>query len=78
MGPETVGVAVSLNGQDFVTADLPFRFYSEPDVLGISPDAGPPGGGTAITIYGRGFPDTGIAVCRFGTVDANATTVSTA
>ena len=66
---------VSLNGEDWLEAEKPFRYYgdfknAEFDL--IEPDSGPTTGGTHVKIYGKGFTaifDENELLCQFEPVD---------
>ena len=66
---------VSLNGEDWIEAEKPFRYYgdfknAEFDL--IEPDSGPTTGGTHVKIYGKGFTaifDENELLCQFEPVD---------
>ena len=45
-------VKVSLNGVDWVDSGFKFSYYIQPELLGVSPKAGPMTGGTDIFIRG--------------------------
>ena len=70
-----VPFSVSLNGEDWVEAEKPFRYYgdfknAEFDL--IEPDSGPSTGGTNVKIYGKGFTaifDENELLCQFEPVD---------
>ncbi len=60
-------------------ADVFTYFVSRPTVTGISPQTGPPGGGTLVTITGTGFlSPTGTATVFFGPGQATNVTVVSA
>jgi hypothetical protein len=53
-----VSFSVSLNGEDWVDAEKPFRYYGDfknAQFNLIEPKSGPTSGGTNIKIYGQGF-----------------------
>ena len=61
-----VGVAVSLNGQDFTSDPVQFQYRPEPIVHTISPVRGLASGGTVLTVTGENFVDAGSdLLCRF-------------
>ena len=70
-----VPFSVSLNGEDWVEAEKPFRYYgdfknAEFDL--IEPDSGPTTGGTNVKIYGKGFTavfDESELLCQFEPVE---------
>ena len=70
-----VPLYVSLNGEDWIKAEKPFRYYgdfknAEFDL--IEPDSGPTTGGTHVKIYGKGFTaifDENELLCQFEPVD---------
>ena len=70
-----VTFSVSLNGEDWVDAEKPFRYYGDFknavfDL--IEPDSGPASGGTHVKIYGKGFTaifDENELLCQFEPVD---------
>ena len=53
--------------------DLSFTFGNAPTLTSVSPSAGPPAGGTSVTITGTGF--SGATAVSFGTVAATEFTV---
>eukprot|EP00698_Gefionella_okellyi_P025823 TRINITY_DN9606_c0_g1_i1.p1 TRINITY_DN9606_c0_g1~~TRINITY_DN9606_c0_g1_i1.p1 ORF type:complete len:5899 (-),score=1194.87 TRINITY_DN9606_c0_g1_i1:131-16627(-) len=56
----TVQVLISLNSQQYTTNSNPYIFYSMPvTVTSTLPRNGPISGGTALTVYGTLFPNTG-------------------
>ncbi len=70
----TVNVTVTTPGGTSATspADL-YTYVVSPTVLGLTPTAGPVGGGTLVTIVGSGF--TGATAVDFGTIPATNLTV---
>ena len=63
----SVAVAVTNNGADFiVTEGITFQYVAAPTVEAMSPLYGPIGGGTLVTISGKGFGFSTNAACRFG------------
>ena len=61
-------VKVSLNGVDFVDTGFFFSYYTQPELLGLSPASGPYQGGTEIMVKGNLFSnitDPGTVKCRF-------------
>ena len=54
-GPANVSVEVSLNAQQFTTSGVMFEYYALVRVSHVVPIAGPPGGGTQLTVHGEGF-----------------------
>ena len=61
-------VKVSLNGVDFVDSGFFFSYYTQPELIGLSPRSGPYLGGTEIILKGNLFsnitsPET--VKCRF-------------
>ena len=70
-----VTFSVSLNGEDWVDAEKPFRYYGDFKNAKfdlIEPHSGPTSGGTHIKIYGRGFTaifDENELLCQFEPVD---------
>ena len=67
--------SVSLNGEDWVEAEKPFRYYGDfknAHFDKIHPNSGPTTGGTHIKIYGKGFTalfDDSELLCQFEPVD---------
>ena len=58
---------VTLNDQDYTDARFPFFYYSDPALSRIMPVSGPTeAAGTEVTIFGNGFVNTSLLVCRFG------------
>ena len=78
--PTTVDIVVSTNdgGASAPTAGDHFTYtFPIPAVTGVSPQFGPVGGGTSVTISGTGFTGTtGAPGVKFGAVNATAYTVS--
>lgn len=71
-----VGVAVSVNGQDFTSDPVQFQYRPEPIMHAISPVRGLASGGTVLTITGENFVDSGSdLLCRFHGSDYNDSTV---
>lgn len=65
VGQNTADVrVVTLAGESAVTPADQFTYLSPPQVTGISPKGGPPGGGTTVTVTGSGF--TGTTAVNFG------------
>ena len=70
-----VSFSVSLNGEDWVDAEKPFRYYGDfknAQFNLIEPKSGPTSGGTNIKIYGQGFTaifDENELLCQFEPVD---------
>ena len=70
-----VPFAVSLNGEDWVEAEKPFRYYGDfknAKFDRIEPDSGPTTGGTNIKVYGTGFTsifDESELLCQFEPVN---------
>ena len=66
---------VSLNGEDWVEAEKPFRYYGDfknAQFDLIEPDSGPTTGGTHVKIYGKGFTaifDENELLCQFEPVE---------
>lgn len=61
-------VSVSLNGVDFVDSGFFFSYYTQPELLGLSPASGPYQGGTEVMVKGNLFSnitDQGMVKCRF-------------
>jgi len=61
-------VGVSLNGVDFVDTGFFFSYYTQPELLGLSPASGPYQGGTEVMVKGNLFSnitDQGMVKCRF-------------
>ncbi len=73
----TGAVGVTVTTPSGTSATLPadvFTYAAVPVVSGISPAAGPVGGGTTVTITGTGF--SGATAVEFGTSPATSVTVS--
>ena len=66
---------VSLNGEDWVEAEKPFRYYGDfknAQFDKIEPNSGPSTGGTNIKVYGKGFTaifDENELLCQFEPVE---------
>ena len=67
-GPANASVEVSLNAQQFTTSGVKFEYYALVRVSHAVPIAGPPGGGTQLTVHGEGFSRglTGWYRCQYG------------
>ena len=67
-GPANASVEVSLNAQQFTTSGVKFEYYALARVSHVVPIAGPPGGGTQLTVHGEGFSRglTGWYRCQYG------------
>ena len=74
-GTGTVDVTVvTASGKSATSAADRYTYAaSVPSVTGLSPVAGPPGGGTAVTITGSGFTDA--TAVAFGTIPASSFSV---
>ena len=70
-----VTFSVSLNGEDWVDAEKPFRYYGDfknAKFNLIEPNSGPTTGGTHVKVYGTGFTaifDENELLCQFEPVD---------
>jgi hypothetical protein len=74
VGQATADVRViTLAGESAVTPADVFTYVSPPQVTGISPKAGPLGGGTTVTVTGSGF--TGATAVHFGAAASTSVTV---
>ena len=66
-GVSAVAVEVSLNGLDFTSSQILFRYYNPPVVASIFPSVGQSNGNIPITVTGHGFFNTDSGpYCRFG------------
>jgi len=74
-GPTTVDVTVvpPSGGTSATSSADQFTYAQPPTVTGISPNSGPLGGGTKVTVTGSGF--TGASAVSFGTVAGTGLTV---
>ena len=73
-GTGTVDITVTTPGGTSATvADDHYTYRSGPGVTSVSPDAGPPAGGTAVTITGTGLA--GATMVKFGKLAATSFTV---
>jgi hypothetical protein len=74
-GAATALVEVTLNGQQYHSgpSDSPsdFLFYTQPQILSISPSSGTIRGQTAVTIAGSGFLEAFNTLCRWGNLTTN-------
>ena len=68
-----VSMEVSINGQEYTEAAVPFSFYAEPKVSRLLFERGPVAGGTSVAVKGSSFRGGSVYVCRFGAQDVNAT-----
>ena len=68
-------VSVSLNAQDLSNSSARFDAYDEPAVLRLSPNSGPVGGNTLVTIDGDGFAAGSTRRCHFNDTAFNNTVV---
>jgi len=57
---------VSLNGQQFSRAPLPFVYFGQPTVSSLSPACGPATGGTLVVVSGAQLTNGSAYRCRFG------------
>jgi hypothetical protein len=75
--PTLVGVAVSVNGQDFTSDPVQFLYRPAPVVHSVSPVRGLASGGTVLTVTGEHFADSGSdLLCRFhGNANNDSTVV---
>lgn len=68
--PHEAGVyalEVSVNDQDYGDIRFPFRYYKQESLSRVMPVSGPAyAAGTEVTLYGNGFVNTTLLVCRFG------------
>jgi len=65
--PASVSTEYTLNGRQWSQQTKQFMYYSgEVQVLTIKPLCGPLTGGTAVTVIGANFTDTGEILARFG------------
>lgn len=51
---------------------IPFEFLDHVSVTSMNPSSGPMSGGTSVTLYGNGFKNDGLTLCRFGAAIAPA------
>ena len=61
-------VSVSLNGVDWVDTGFFFSYYTEPELLGLTPASGPYQGGTEVMLKGNLFAqisEPGMVKCKF-------------
>ncbi|MFM7850892.1 MAG: IPT/TIG domain-containing protein, partial [Flammeovirgaceae bacterium] len=63
-----VPVEVTLNNREWTKDGILFFYYHPPFVYAILPKIGPVAGGTEVTVTGSNFIDTGIVLCRFGSI----------
>jgi IPT/TIG domain len=76
-GTGTVDVTVTTEGGTTPTSSADqFTYVPPPTVAGVSPTAGPEGGGTSVTVSGTNF--TGATVVQFGAANAASYTVNSA
>lgn len=68
VGVQQITIAHPQNGTSAFTTAANFTYVSGPVISSLSPDSGPPGGGTVVTIAGANFADG--ATVTFGGVDA--------
>lgn len=66
--PADVVLEVSVDGTNFSTSGLTFRFHEDPSILSIDPTHGPVEGSTMVTVTGRQFRNSSAVTCRFGDV----------
>lgn len=74
-GDAEVGLALSVNGKDFLPLQQAFTYTNAPQVVSISPTRGDIDGSTLATIVGEHFRAS-MTWCRFGTVEVRAMVVS--
>ncbi|MGA8615542.1 MAG: IPT/TIG domain-containing protein [Xanthobacteraceae bacterium] len=74
-GTGTVDVTVTTpGGSSVITPSDHFTYAAVPTVTSIAPNAGPPSGGTVVTVTGTGF--TGATAVMFGATSATTFTVT--
>lgn len=61
----SVIVDVTMNGQQFSSNTLSFRYFSLPSIFSVSPAAGPITGGTLVTVSGTQIVNSANLVCSF-------------
>ena len=69
-------VRVSSNMQDFTSSTSNLRVASQWGVQRIDPDQGPPNGGTLVQVYGNGFVQGDMLVCKFGSLPSDRATAA--
>ena len=68
-------LSVSLDGVHFTGVYLEYRYVPNVTVSAMLPRGGPAAGGTAVTLFGKGFDDVGGKRCLFGGVSAPASMI---
>ena len=61
-----MSVEVTVNGEDYTSDAVQFRYMPEATVSSVSPGSGPSSGGTLVAVYGSNVVDSELLVCRFG------------
>lgn len=62
-----VRVDVALDNAEFAPSNVMLHYFDYPIISSVSPESGPVGGGTTLSIKGKGFIDTKYIVVRFFT-----------
>ena len=75
-GPVDVTVTTPLGTSATSPADIFYYSSAASSVTGVTPNSGPPGGGTMVMITGNGFDPNGPILVRFGAIAATSITVN--
>ena len=63
-----VPVEVTLNNREWTNDGILFYYYRPPFVYSIFPKIGNVDGGTVVTVTGSNFVNTGVVLCKFGSI----------
>ena len=63
-----VPVEITLNNREWTNDGVLFYYYHPPFVYSIEPRIGPVKGGTVVIVTGSNFINTGIVLCKFGSI----------
>lgn len=66
-----VPVEITLNNREWTQDGILFYYYHPPFVYAIFPKIGQISGGTVVTVTGSNFVNTGVVLCRFGSIPTN-------
>ena len=61
-------VAVTMNGKNYTSEELTFRYVRDATIHRLEPTSGPSGGGTAVRVLGENFRLGVKTTCRFGDI----------
>ena len=69
----TFDIDITLNGQQYTKSGVKFTFFG---IDYLYPPLGPQSGGTIVSVFGKGFTDTGQIRCLFGLLPVDGVYVS--